>query len=159
MTGFGERCVVDTNALIRLKRHRRASAFFIEHAVLPGEVLREANGFPDIDALRQNMYPMTPQVLEWLIRVVATVPASDTKLVDLYANQGGADPFVVACALDGRARGSVYLDAPEWVVVSGDDAVRHKAEEFGLKALSSAEFSDLLDAASMSGESAEPARG
>jgi hypothetical protein len=147
MSGLGERYVVDTNALIRLKSHRRASPHFLEHAVFPGEVLREAARLPDIGALHANVYPTTPSVLDWLVRVMVTVPASDRTLVDLYANKGGADPFVIACALDGRDRESVYLDAPEWIVVTNDDAVRDKAGEFGLSVLSSAELADRLDVA------------
>ncbi|MCK6065720.1 MULTISPECIES: hypothetical protein [Microbacterium] len=152
MTGFGERYMVDTNALIRLQGRRRASPHFLEHSVFPSEVLREAGGLPDIGALRRNVYPTTPQVLEWLVRVMATVPTSDRKLVDLYANHGAADPFVVACALDGRQRDNVYLDAPEWIVVTNDDAVQDKARQFGLQTLSSEELSAILDA-----EQGEPA--
>jgi len=147
MTGFGERYVVDTNALIRLKSQRRANPSFLEQAVFPSEVLREAQGLPDISTLRANVYPTTLSVLEWLMRVMATVTSSDRTLVDLYANKGGADPFVIACALDGRERDSVYLDAPEWIVVTNDDAVRDKAGEFGLRVVSSAELADIVDAA------------
>lgn len=144
MTGFGERYVVDTNALIRLKRDGRANPIFLDHAVFPSEVLREASGLPDIRALRENEYPTTPHVLEWLVRVMTSVPTADRKLVDLYSNHGGADPFVVACALDGQAQDSVYLDAPEWMVVTNDDAVRAKAEEFGLRVLTSEELVDIF---------------
>jgi hypothetical protein len=147
MTGFGERYVVDTNALIRLKRHRRARPFFMEHAVFPNEVLREAAGLPDIKTLRGGVYQTTRSVLDWLVRVMATVPSSDRALVDLYANKGGADPFVIACALDGRERDSVYLDAPEWIVVTNDDAVRAKAGDFGLSVRSCAELAEIVDAA------------
>lgn len=147
MINFGQRYVLDTNALIRLKRHRRASAFFQENVVIPDEVLHEAAGFPDIAALRKNLYPTTSRVLEWMIRVMATVPTDDRALVDLYANLGGADPLVVACALDGQAEDRQYLTAPEWVVVTGDDAVRQKAEEFDLKVITSAEFASIIDAA------------
>ena len=85
-------------------------------------------------------------VLEWLIQVMRSVPADDTTLVDLYRNKGAADPLLVACALDGQSRDSVYLDAPEWVVVTADDAVRRKAREFGLRSLTNAEFASVIDA-------------
>lgn len=146
MSDFGRRFVVDTNALIRLKRHRRASSLFLDHAALPSEVLREAAGLSDIRILRERIYPTTPQVLECLVRVMNSVPASDRKLVDLYSNHGGADPLVVACALDGQERDSPYLDAPEWFVVTNDDAVRDKAMEFGLHVISSDEFANMIDA-------------
>ena len=147
MNGFGQRYVVDTNALTHLRRHRRASVFFRENAVIPSEVLREAEGFPDINVLQKNLHPTTARVLDLLVKVMATVPADDKRLIDLYANHGGADPVVVACALDGQAQDSLYLDSPEWVVVTGDDAVRDKAEEFGLRVLSNVEFAAIIDAA------------
>lgn len=114
--------MLDTNALSQLRRHRRESEFFREHTVIPSEVLHEAQGFPDIDVLRANLYPTTSSVLDWLVRIMATVPVGDTKLVDLYANHGGADPLVVACALDGKTRDGQFLGAPEWVVVTSDAA-------------------------------------
>lgn len=53
----------------------------------------------------------------------------------------------MACALDGRSRDCEFLIAPEWVVVTGDKALRLKAEEFGFRVLTNAEFAALLDAA------------
>ena len=73
--------------------------------------------------------------------------SSDTRLVDLYANHGNADPLVVACALDGKEEDSQYLDPKEWVVVTGDEAVRDKAEEFGLKVVTNEEFAAIIDSA------------
>lgn len=147
LNGFGERYVVDTNTLSQLRRDRRASDFFRENAVIPAEVLREAEGFPDIRELRKNLRPTTSQILDWLVKIMATVPAEDRTLIDLYANHGGADPLVVACALDGQAEDSVFLDSPEWIVVTGDDALRRKAKEFGLKVLGNAEFAAMIDTA------------
>lgn len=147
MNGFGQKYVVDTNSLSQLRRHRRASVFFRENALIPGEVLHESKGFPDIDVLRNNIYPTTQPVLVWLMRVMATVPASDTRLIDLYANHGNADPLVVACALDGQDQDSQYLDPKEWVVVTGDQALRDKAEEFGLRVVTNEEFAAVIDSA------------
>lgn len=147
MTGFGERYVIDTNALTQLRRRRRSTAFFRESAVIPGEVLSEAEGFPDLGTLQQNRHPTTARTLEWLVKVMETVPADDRMLVDLYANKGGADPLVIACALEGREWDSRYIDAPEWIVVTDDGAVRNKAEEFGLRVLSNTEFAAIVDAA------------
>lgn len=106
MNDFGQRYVIDTNALSQLGRSRRASRFFLENTVLPEEVMYESAGFPDIETLRDNVHPMTPQVLHWLSEVMSTVPDGDTRLIDLYANQGNADPLVVACALEGQEHGS-----------------------------------------------------
>lgn len=147
MNDFGTRYVVDTNSLSQLGLHRRSRSFFRENARIPSEVLDEAQGFPDIARLQENAYPTTAAVLRWLVKVMATVAADDTALVDLYANHGNADPLVVACALHGQDEDSQCLDALEWVVVTADNAVRAKAVEFGLGVLTSAEFAALIDAA------------
>ena len=129
MTGTEREYVVDNNALSRLTRAQRASSFFREHCHIPTEVLYEARGLPDIAALKANEYATTGRVLKTLIEVMATVPVGDTKLVDLYANRGNADPLVVACAIDGQRADNEFLFGPTWVVVSGDKAVRAKAVE------------------------------
>lgn len=147
MNDFGKRYVVDTNILSQIGKRRRASKFFLEFSVLPEAVLHEASGFPDIDLLRNNVHPTTPRLLQLLIEVLATVPDTDTSLVDLYANLGNADPLVIASALEGREYDSQFLISPEWVVVSGDDAVRRKATEFNLEVLSKNEFTALIDEA------------
>lgn len=147
MNDFGQRFVIDTNALGQLGRKRRASEFFLENAVIPEEVMHEASGFPDVARLRDNMHPTTPRVLYWLTQIMATVPADDTRLVDLYANRGNADPLVVACALEGQEHDSQQLLGPEWFVVTADEAVREKAREFGLTVLRNSEFSALVDEA------------
>jgi len=147
MTWFGYRYVLDTNALSQLRRHQRASEFFREHAAIPTEVLYEAQGFPDVDVLRANLIPTSSRVLDWLATIMATVPTEDTRLVDLYANRGGADPLVVACALDGKTRDDQFLGATEWVIVTRDAAVRAVAEQFDLHVLDSAEFAAIVDAA------------
>lgn len=145
MSEFGTEFVIDNNTLGQLSRSQRASSFFREHARIPSEVLYEARGFPDIKELRRNEYPTTSAVLSQLTRVMATVRTTDTALVNLYANQGNADPIVVACALDCQYQDSQYLVAPEWVVVTGDKAVRTKAEEFGLNVLSNDEYAVLIE--------------
>jgi len=149
VSGFGQRYVIDTNALSQLGKARRASTFFLEHAVIPEEVMHEAAGFPDIASLRDNVHPTTPRVLHWLAEVLSTVPDDDTRLIDLYANLGSADPLVVACALEGQEYDSQFLLAPEWIIVTGDEAVRAKAEEFGLKVLSNSQFAALVDEAGL----------
>lgn len=146
MIDFGQVFVVDTNALSEIGRRRRESAFFRDRVKIPGEVLHEASGFPDVDALRSRLYPASPSMFEWLQRVMEVVPVDDTTLVDLYADRGGADPILVACALDGRAHDSQFIDAPEWVVVTGDDAVRRLAAAFELRVVSNLEFAELIDA-------------
>ncbi|GAA1868945.1 hypothetical protein [Myceligenerans crystallogenes] len=137
--------VVDNNTLSRLTRAQRASSFFREHCHIPSEVLHEARGLPDIATLKANEYPTTAGVLKFLIDVMASVPVGDTKLVDLYANRGNADPLLIACALDGRRADNEFLFGPTWVVVSEDKAVRAKAEEFELKVMTNDEFVAVLE--------------
>lgn len=145
MSRFEQRYVIDTNALSQLTRRRRATTFFRESTVIPEEVLHEAAGFPDIDSLRENVHPTTPRVLHWLIEVLATVPDNDTRLIDLYANRGNADPLVIACALEGQEHDGQYLWPTEWIVVTADEAVRDKAKEFKLEVLINDRFADLID--------------
>lgn len=151
MNDLGTRYVVDTNSLTQLGRKRRSRSFFRQNARIPREVLHEARGFPDIVRLRDNECATTAGVLGWLLKIMATVPTDDTTLIDLYAGRGNADPLVVACALDGQDQECQYLNPLEWVVVTADNAVRAKAEEFGLKVLTSAEFAALIDAAESNG--------
>ncbi|MDO3397285.1 hypothetical protein QWJ41_16290 [Nocardioides sp. SOB44] len=145
MSAFGTRYLVDTNALSQLRRQRRASKFFRANAMIPSEVLHEADGFPDVEELAQIEYSTTPSVLRWLMTVMATVPPDDTDLINLYLNQGSADPLMVACALDARDRERQHLDPLEWAVVTDDKAVRAKAEEFKVRVLTYAQFADLID--------------
>lgn len=144
-TCLGTTYVVDTNTLSQLGQRRRSSAFFLETARVPSEVLHEAAEFPDLQTLRELEIKTTPSVLHWLGRVMSTVPTTDTALVDLYANHGGADPLVIACALDGRDQESQYLDPQDWVVVTSDNAVRARAEALGLQVLSNDCFAKTID--------------
>jgi hypothetical protein len=147
MKGLGTTYVVDTNTLSQLGKTRRASTFFLEHARVPSEVLHEAAQFPDIEALRAIEAPTSADALRKLLEVMATIPPDDTSLVDLYANHGGADPLIIACALQGKDQEMQFLDPQEWCVVSGDKAVRAKANEFGLRSLTNEKFAALIDVA------------
>ena len=84
-------------------------------------------------------------MLATLIEVMASAPVGETKFVDLYANHGNADPLIVANAVDGHRREAEALFGPTWTVVSGDKAVRVKAEAFGLAAMSNEEFPAMLE--------------
>jgi len=43
---------------------------------------------------------------------------------------------------------SAYLSAPEWAIVTADDAVRRNAEEFGLTSMNNVDFAVAIDASS-----------
>lgn len=137
--------LVDNNVLSALSKSQRASKFFRARCRLPDEVLHEARGFPDIEALKTLNYETTADVLRHLIVVMATVPDTDTKLVDLYANRGNADPLLIACALDARTQDEDKLFGPVWVIVSDDEAVRAKAAEFQLELRTSGELLAILE--------------
>ncbi|QHN30794.1 hypothetical protein GII32_10740 [Gordonia amarae] len=132
--------LVDNNVLSKLSREQRSSQFFRDQCRIPSEVLHEARDYPDINALKQLEYPTTPDVLLRLQQIMTTIPTTDTRLVDLYANKGNADPLILACALDAQRRDEVYLWAPTWVVVSDDRAVQDKALELKVELRTGAQF-------------------
>ncbi len=137
--------VVDTNVLARLGRTRVATAFFRKNARIPEEIKYESRGLPEIFELQENVYLTTATVLSHLAKVLKTIDTGDTELIDLYRNEGNADPFVVACALDGQSQSEHMLFTDEWIVVTDDNAVRGKAQEFGIKVLCYEEFALLID--------------
>lgn len=142
---YGQVYVLDNNALSFVKREHRASNFFRVHCRIPTEVLREAEGLPDIDELRRLEYTVTESVLSRLTEVMASVPVGDTRFVDLYANRGNADPLVVATALDGHRGNESALFELTWTVVSGDKAVQAMAREFDLTVKTNQEFLTVLE--------------
>lgn len=73
-----------------------------------------------------------------------TVPIDNTRLVDLYANEGNANPLLVACALDAHDSNEGLLFWPTWVVVSDDGAVQAKASKFEVPVRTSAEFKSII---------------
>ena len=135
-----EMYLLDNNVLSHLSRAQRASAFFLERCRLPAEVLHEAGDHPDAATLKRVEYPTTARVLELLREVMATVPESDTALLDLYANKGAADPLLIACAVHATEEAAPLLWKPTWTIVSNDKAVRAKAAEFGVAACTREEF-------------------
>lgn len=138
---------VDNNALSRLTRKQRSSAFFAQSCRIPTEVLEEASGFPDVDRLRKHEYKTGVPVLKRLIEVMQTVPTGDIRLLDLYANKGRADPIIVACALDARDNEMDTLLPRPCVVVTHDAGVRDKAVEFGFAVETSEHLAARIEAA------------
>lgn len=135
---------LDNNALSKLSEAERASSVVLECCRIPSEIMWEARGYLREGELKALEYPMTVEVLEALREVMATVPAGDTKLVDLYHNRGNADPLLVACALAANREEAQYLLAPEWKIVSDDQAVRSKATEFDVAVLTTPEFQRII---------------
>lgn len=135
-----EMYLVDNNALSHLSPAQRASEFFHTRCRIPSEVLHEAEGYPDAEALKEVEYRTSASVLGFLWTVMATVPEDDTALVTLYANKGAADPMLVACALDGKQESASRLFGETWIIVSNDKAVRAKAAEFDIESCTREEF-------------------
>lgn len=134
--------LLDNNALNHLTRAQRASRYFLERCRLPSEVIHEAEGYGDAATFKRVEYPTTARVLEFARTVMATVPETDTKLVNLYSNKGAADPMLVACALDGTHETGLHLFGPSWVIVSNDKAVRATAAALGVEACTRDEFAE-----------------
>lgn len=137
--------LVDNNVLSRLTKTQRSSAFFCTYCKIPSEVLEEASDFPDYHALEKFEYKTSISVLRKLIQVMSTVPVDDHTLVDLYSNKGSADPVLVACALDAIELESESLFPRDWSVATDDHAVQKKCSSFGVKFLTSAELSEIIE--------------
>lgn len=139
-----DRYLVDNNVLSRISREQRRSQFFRDRCRLSTEVLHEASGFPDIEELRKLEYKVDADVLVRVRSVMATLEPGDFKLVDLYRNQGNADPLLIASALQAMERSTETLFHENWSIVSDDAAVRAKATEFGIESLGYGDFVSLL---------------
>lgn len=143
------RFLVDTNALSKIGRHRRTTEFFLNRAALPSEVLHEASKSPDIETLQTLEFETTPAVLRALREVMDAVVVEDSTLLDLYRNQGGADPLMIACALAGRNETRQRLFGEEWLIVTEDKAVCTLAGRFGIKVVTPGEFARQIDEAAL----------
>lgn len=125
--------LLDNNVLSHLSPEQRASRFFRDQCRVPSEVIYEAGGLAEAKLPKEVEYPTTVRVLGILREIMATVPAGDTTLVNLYTNKGNADPLLIACALDAIRNDEQFLVRPIWLIVSNDKAVRAKADEFNIE--------------------------
>ena len=130
--------LLDNNVVSHLSQAQLDSAFLETQCRIPSEVLHEAG---DRAELRKIEYPTSVAMLEALKEVMQTVDPSDTSLINLYANNGNADPLIVACALAEIRQSADVLIAPSWIVVSNDLAVRDKSKLLGVSALGRDDFS------------------
>ena len=143
--------LVDTNALVALRRERISSVFFLTYCRVTDDVLREAREHPDAALFTRNRYELTPTVLEQIRSVMKTIEIGDTSLVDLYANKGAADPGLIASARDAIAVDEGRLFADTWVIVTNDRAVEATAAEHCIPTLRPADLAALIDASSNPG--------
>lgn len=132
MIGDFDRYLVDTNAVFRLSDKQRTSTEFRELAKLPSEVVHEAGEYAETQHLRDLDFGVTPSLLRHLQEVMKSLPVDDFAFVDLYKNEGAADPLLVACALEGRDRREQALVGEIYTVVTADEAVQRKCDEFAV---------------------------
>ena len=134
--------LLDNNVLSHLSPEQRATRFFRDQCRVPSEVIHEAGGAAEAKLPKEVEYPTTVRVLSILREVMATVPAGDMALVNLYANKGNADSMLIACALDAIREDEQFLVRPTWVIVSNDKAVLAKAREFNIETRTREQFID-----------------
>lgn len=145
MTEVLRRYLVDNNAYFHLTPQQRTCPRFRDIARVPREVVHEAGDVALHERLDTLIYPMNGQVLRHLKAVMASVAPGDRSLVDLYHYRGTADPLLVACGLEANARPDGLIPV-RWTVVSGDDAVTAKCQEFGLPWCTASDFIKVLEA-------------
>ena len=134
--------LVDNNAVSGIGFQRRKSKTFRNNALIPREVLYESRGAPDYGNFSHQEFPTSIRVLEILKEILKTVKPGDLELIDLFHNEGGADPLIVACAIEETEQS---LFAPEWVIVTNDKAVVDLAFEFNVPTMKVDEFKELID--------------
>lgn len=138
------RYLIDTNVVLRLGQETLLdSSFFIQRCHLVDEVIDELGPGLDWEMVR---YPITVRVLEYLTLVMASIPPGNVSLVDLYRNEGRADPVIIAAALNAleEDRGTLMGEIQEWAVASEDQAVRQTCAEFGIPTVGLAEMRQLV---------------
>jgi hypothetical protein len=139
--------LIDHNVVVRVGTKRAISEFVRDHCRAPAEVVYEGRDAAYTEVLRAIEYPVSAGVLRKLVDVMATVEPGRFDLVDLYKNQGNADPLLVATVLDAREKEAETLFANEWVIATEDNAVRDLAERFRVPPIGADDLATLIDAA------------
>lgn len=140
------RYLVDNNALVSIGTNRWKTAFFQEHCLITEDVAHEAR-YRARSLPTHLIVPVTPAILGQVSQIMKTVVPADTRLLDLYGNKGAADPVLVATAVVLQAEESQSLVGDTLVIVTRDDAVSEKAQEFGIGTALPDELAALIDAA------------
>lgn len=107
------RYLLDNNVLSRLTPGDRQGEFFKACCHVTSDVLYEARGYAEPE-VAERVLPVTPAVLRLLSEVMATQQPGDIRLVNLYTNQGAADPTLIAVALQEQAAEDATLFAKRW---------------------------------------------
>jgi hypothetical protein len=138
-----DRYLVDNVTLSRMTANQRASAFMHNRCRIPEEIIYEARGLPDIEMLKQLIYPITTTVLENVKVVLATTKAGD-KVVDLYRNEGNGDVMLLATALTEMSVSTGQLFGDSWIIATADKGLTRKAVELGVLTCTSDQFIALV---------------
>jgi hypothetical protein len=88
---------------------------------------------------------MNAAALEFVRKIMATVPVGDTSLIDLYGNRGAADPGLIALALEAHDREQATLFPDTWIIVTNDKAVLGAAQDFGIETMAPSTLARLID--------------
>ena len=134
-----DRYLVDTVTLSRMTATQRASVFMRRWCRIPEEILFEAQGLPDSEALKSLIYPITTAVLDKVKTVMATIKPED-KVVNLYRNKGNGDVMLLATALTEMDVSAGQLIGDRWVIATGDDGLAKKAAELSVLTCTPDEF-------------------
>jgi hypothetical protein len=137
--------LVDNNALKDLGAARRKAKYFREHCCVSADVLYEARFSRDHAALSTLQVDMNAAALEFVRKIMATVPVGDTSLIDLYGNRGAADPGLIALALEAHDREQATLFPDTWIIVTNDKAVLGAAQDFGIETMTPSTLARLID--------------
>ena len=139
------RNLVDNNALNALRHDQIESKFFRGFCGVTDDVLWEAREHPDLRTFKVNPIPITPLHLEHVRGVMQTEKIGDTGLVDLYKNNGSADPGLIAAILDATTDDAETLFSDHWVLVTSDAAVARKAKVFNIEVIGPMEFAQQIE--------------
>lgn len=138
--------LLDNNALSMLGAKRRDTDFFRERCRVTEDVLYESRFTVKATTLTSFVVPVTPAMLRQVADIMKTVPVGDTKLVNLYDNNGTADPMLIAAALVLNSPENPTFFDDEWVIVTSDGEVATKAKEFGVTTLLPDAFIKIMEA-------------
>lgn len=138
--------VLDTNIISRLSKDELSAPFLFEYCRIPSEVIYETRLHPNIEHLKTIQHPTTIESLHAVAEIMSTLDPKDRRLVDLFDNKGGADPFLIAAAIvEQRNSESQLFPAEQWTVVTNDRAVAETAAKFNVPTISRDQFRNVIN--------------
>ena len=141
----GRRYLLDNNALMALGYNRVRSDYFRDHCLITSDVLWEAGDHRERELLEELTLNQTITFFEYIRAVMREVDVGDTSLIDLYKNQGAADPGLIATVLESVATQQDMLFTEDLCLVSNDAAVVEMGNRFGITTMAPAELAAIFD--------------